>query len=95
MFKFLKYLPLVGLFKDVSQAYEEEHGAGRPFYLSRRFIGAVIALVGGFAAVQFGVTLDADTLTHLADSTEKLLSAGVALYGAVLAIVGAFKARKK
>ena len=94
MFKLLKYMPLVALFKDVSASYQEETGAGRPFYLSRRFIGAVIALAGGAATIAFGITIDATVLNQLTDNLEKGISAIVVLYGVILTIVGAFKAKK-
>ncbi len=94
MFKFLKYLPLVGLTKDVSKAYKEDTGKERPAYLSRRFVGALIALAGGFAAIQFGVKLDETILTQITDSLDKLIAAGIALYGAIVVIVGIFKRKK-
>lgn len=83
-----KYLPLVALGKDVRNSYTEEHGKDRPFWLSRRFIGSVIALGGGFVAVHYGVKIDAATLLTMTDSVEKMASAGVALYGAVVVVIG-------
>ncbi len=94
MFKFLKYLPLVSLTKDVSKAYKEDTGKERPAYLSRRFIGASIALAGGFAAIQFGIKFDETILTQITDSLDKLIAAGIALYGAIVVIVGIIKRKK-
>ena len=57
MIKILKYIPLAILGKNVGQAYSEESGKERPFFLSRRFLGSVIALGSGFLAIQYGVKL--------------------------------------
>jgi len=91
MFKFLKYIPLVGLFKNVKTSYKEETGKDRPAYLSRRFIGTVIALGGAILAIQFGIIIDTTILEQLTDNIEKLVATVIAIYGIVLAIVGLFK----
>lgn len=95
MFKLMKFIPLVALGKDVSVSYKEETGKDRPPYLSRRFMGAAIALGSGFMAIQYGVKLDAEMLSSITDSLDKMLTAGIALYGAVITIVGYFKRAKK
>lgn len=91
MFKWLKYIPLVALGKNVSQAYKEETGKDRPAFLSRRFIGAALALAGGYAAIQFGIQIDENILSNITDSLDKLIAAGIAIYGAVIFIIGLFK----
>ena len=91
MFGLFKYLPLIAKLKDARVAYEDSTGKGMPFYLSRKFIGAVLALGGSFVAIQYGVNLDADFINNTADSIEKITGAGVALYGAIMFIVSAFK----
>ena len=94
MFALFKYLPLAALGKDIQEAYRVDTGNGIPFYMHRRFIGAVIALIAGFLAIRFGVTLDANLVASLTDNLEKMISAGVALYGAGLTIWGYFKRNK-
>lgn len=95
MLKLLKYLPLVSMFQDVSDAYKSETGKERPAYLSRRFVGAVIILLGAAATLYFGVEIDKDIIASLTENIEKMISAGIALYGTVLLIIGLFKKNKK
>jgi uncharacterized membrane protein YidH (DUF202 family) len=94
MLKFLKYIPLVAMGKNVSTAYKEETGKERPAYLSRRFIGAALALAGGIAAVQFGIKIDDNIIASVTDNLDKLIAAGIALYGAIVLIIGIFKKQK-
>ena len=95
MLSFLKYLPLVGAFKDVSAAYQEETGKGRPVYLNRRFLGSAITLIGVALSVFFGTKLDSTVVAQLTDNVEKLVSAGVTLYGVVLATYGVVAKKSK
>lgn len=37
-----KYLWMIAQFKDIARIYQEEKGRGKPWWLSRRFIGALI-----------------------------------------------------
>ena len=93
MFGFLKYLPLLAKLQDARKAYTETEGKDNPF-LSRKLIGAVVALGGAFLAIQFGVTLDADFLNNLTNSIETIGTAGVALYGAIMFLVSALKKKE-
>jgi len=95
MLKWLKFLPLAGLGKDVSTAYKEETGKDRPKILSRRVIGAAIAFVSAFIAIKFGVTLDATIIDQITDSLDKLITVGTTLYGIALLIYGFFKRKKE
>ena len=94
MFKFFKYILLILEFKNVAQAYAEETGKEKPFWLSRRFIGAVITACGAAATVYFGITVPQDTLSEIATTIETILSAAVTLYGLALTVVGLIKKRK-
>jgi hypothetical protein len=96
MFALLKYLPLVGLFQDVSFEVRAAGEAQRPWYLQRTFFGALVALVAGFFAIQFGVTIDTDDMTVAADSLTQLAAVIVTAYGAALSLYGlAMKTVKK
>ena len=94
MGKILKYLKLFGLFKNVQGAYKEEKGKDRPSFLSRRFIGAVVVLIGALLSLHFGVKIDENILNNITDNTEKVVSAGILLYGLIMEIVGIVKRQK-
>ena len=97
MFSFLKYFKLIALFRDAVTVYKEESigDAPVPALLHRRVIGAIIAVIGTALWVYFG--LDTDILNgHLAgitDSIDKIVSAGLVLYGIVQVIVGMIGAK--
>lgn len=92
---FLKFLPLILKGKQVAEVYREETGTGKPIYLSRRFVGTVITLIGAGASMYFGVSLDENILSSLTDNMVSIISAGVALYGAILGIIGIVKRKKQ
>ena len=94
MFKLLKFVPLVALGKDVRASVNEESGKDRPFWLSRRFVGSVLTLIAGFAAIQFGVKLDAETITHLTDNITQLATTIMTLWGLVVTVIGYVKKQK-
>lgn len=91
---FLKFIPLLLRGKGIADAYKEEVGTGKPIYLSRRFVGLVIVLLGAIASMYFGVTLDEGILSSLTDNLLSVISAGVALYGVILSIIGVIKRKK-
>ena len=93
--KLIKYIKLLGMFKNVGEAYEAETGKPRPAYLSRRFVGAVIILIGGVLSVQLGVSIDETLLTDISNNIEKVVAAGILLYGTVMEIVGIIKRERK
>lgn len=95
MFKFFKYLKLIGLFKNSKKAYRKHTGKDRPAILSRRFMGAVILLVGTTLSIYFGVEIDKELLNSVTDNIEKIVAAGIILYGAVMEIVGIVKRERK
>lgn len=91
---FLKYLPLLLRFKNVSEVYQEETGQGKPWYLSRRFIGLIVAIIFAIITLRTGITIDEALSLQLADHLISVITAGVALYGIVLGIIGHFKRTK-
>lgn len=93
MFSWIKFLPAVLKFKDVSEAYLEEKAAGRPFYLSRRFVGvALVALAAVFGGI-YG-ELDANFLSTLTDNVYNLITAIAGMWGGIVTLVGIFQAKK-
>lgn len=96
-----KYFKLIAAFKDVREVYEAERTSGKPWWLSRRFFGAVMVFFGLVLAYFFDVRLTpeqaqtaADSVTTISQSVEKLVTAGVTLYGIIMTIVGAIKRNK-
>jgi len=95
MFKIFKYLKLIGLFKNCDKAYKEHTGKDKPAWLSRRFIGAVVILIGAGLSIHFGVKIDSEILSTVTDSADKIIAAGIILYGAIMEIVGIVKRERK
>ena len=94
-----KYLKLLLRFKDVSKVYKEENfNKEKPWWLSRRFFGAVITFVGVLSVAFFGVDIDVATQNTLVDnvgivaeSLDKIIPSIITLYGIILGIVGTIK----
>jgi hypothetical protein len=98
MFSFLKYVKLLGLFKDAVTAYKEETGEDKvPKILHRRVFGAIILLIGTTIGIYFGIESDiwAGNINAIVDNLDKLVSAVIALYGIVQIIIGIFGARRR
>jgi hypothetical protein len=95
MKKLIKYIKLLGMFKNIQTAYEEETGKARPAYLSRRFVGAVIILIGGILSLHFGIKIDETLLADITGNTEKLIAAAILIYGGIMEIVGIIKRERK
>ena len=66
----------------------------KPFYLSRTFWGAIVALVAAALGL-VGREMPAETAGLLADDAVQLASALVTVVGSAFAIYGRFKAKKK
>ena len=87
----LRYLPLILKFKNIAEVYKEETGQGKPFYLSRRFIGLVITAIFAIITIWTGVTIDDVLSLPIADNIVAITTAVIALYGVVLGIIGQIK----
>ena len=87
----LKYLPLILKFKNISAVYQEETGQGKPFYMSRRFIGLVITVIFAIVTIWTGVTIDDAVSLQIADNIVAVITAIITLYGVVLGIIGQVK----
>ena len=90
----LKYLSLLLQGRSIAVAYKEETGAGKPAYLSRRFIGVVATFIGLAVSTYFGITLDANIIASISDSISTIISALVVLYGLLMVIVGIIRKGK-
>ena len=88
---FLKYLPLILKFKNISEVYQEETGQGKPFYMSRRFIGLVITVIFAIVTIWTGVTVDDAISLQIADNIVAVITAVFTLYGVGLGVIGQVK----
>ena len=96
-----KYLKLLGMFKDVRKVYEEEKGKPKPWYASRRFLGAVFMFVAAALKVFLDVTVPPDLINELTDNVGLLADAiniaiptVMGIYGAAVTLVGILKRSK-
>lgn len=95
MLTFLKYLPQILLrFKDVSDSYETETGAGRPWYLSRTFVFSALCFLGTLATVLFGISYDSAVLQELANNIVTVVTALIAVVGAIMSFVAQVKSKR-
>lgn len=90
----LKYLSLILRFRNVAEVYKEETGEGKPFYLSRRFIGLLITIIFAIVTVRTGITIDEALSAQIAEHVVSLITALVALYGIILTVIGHFTRTK-
>jgi hypothetical protein len=97
-----KYLKLLGMWKDVREVYQEEKGIDKPWYVSRRFFGAVVIFVGGALYAFLDITVPMELADTMADNAaviggliKDLVPAAVALYGAATSLVGMLKKSAK
>ena len=84
----MNYWKQILLLKSVAEAYEAEKGTGKPLYLSRRFVGAVLALVAGYIACKKGITIDATAVQTLSDNVVAIIGGCISAYGIVMHVVG-------
>lgn len=95
MFTFLKYLPKILFgFKDVSDTYQTETGEGRPWYLSRTFIFSALCFIGTIVTILTGITFDEVQIKAIADNAVTVITALVAIIGAVMSFVAQIKSKR-
>lgn len=94
MLTLLKYLPLLLRGKGIADIYREETGQGKPIYLSRRFVGAVVVVIFAALTTYTGISIDEGLSLQVADNTATIITAVITLYGIILGIVGHFKRQK-
>ena len=94
MFGWIKYLPLLLKFKNISDVYKEETGENKSWWLSRRFFGVVIIAIFAFLSIQFGFDMSALSPDVIANHIVNAVQAFIGLYGIIMVIVGYFKRKK-
>jgi hypothetical protein len=87
MGKYWKYLKYLFQLKDISDIFKEENTAEKPWYLSKRFIGAVITFIFG----AFSIGVSEGDIAQLTDQI--LLVSGVvpSVYGLIMLVIGLFQ----
>ena len=95
MFQYLKYLPKILFgFKDVSDTYKTETGENRPWYLSRTFIYSLLCFLGTIATIITGIAFDEEQIKAIADNTPSLITAIIAIVGAIMSFVAQIKSKR-
>lgn len=96
MFSFLKYIPILLGFKDVTREWKATgvNVSTKPFWLSRRFTGAVLIFISIGITQIFGVKIMEEDINTLGDVLIGLSEAATATYGSIEVIVGYFKRNK-
>lgn len=95
MFQYLKYLPkILFMFKDVSDTYKAETGENRPWYLSRTFIYSLLCFFGTIATIVTGITFDEAQIKAIADNLPTLITAVIAIVGAVMSFIAQAKRKQ-
>lgn len=82
IFQIIKLLPLAG---DVRRAIRESSGYD-VWYVSRKLIGPVVALIAGYIAIRYGVQIDQNILDSVTQNGETLVSSIAVLWGAIATI---------
>lgn len=77
--------------KNVRSEYEQLKEEKRPFYLSRRFIGAVLIAISFIIAYITGTQIDNTIIEQVTDNIVIVIEAVIAIWGTVMVIVGYFK----
>jgi hypothetical protein len=96
MLGFLKYIPILLKFKDVTKVWKAEglDVSTKPFWLSRRFVGVVLIIISGILTSHFGIKIAEADVKTFADALIGLAQAATVIYGSVEVLVGYFKRNK-
>ncbi len=89
-----KYLISILKFKDITDTYKEETGSDKPWYLSRRFIGTIIAIIAGVLFASQGIVISETQIQLIVDGFITIIPALVSLYGIIMGVVGQIKKKK-
>lgn len=89
-----KYIGLILKFSDVSAIYKQEKGEGKSWWLSRTFIGSLIAFLATVVAVFFGIQISDGQVEVIVNSVSTIVPAVIALYGIVMTFIGQIKKKQ-
>lgn len=96
MLRILKFLPLLMMLKDITDAWQKSTGdPNKPAWASKTFLGAVLALVGAAVGIGFGVVIPPEVLDLMAGNGEALIGSGIALYGSIMTLKGVYDKDKR
>lgn len=94
MFNLLKYLPLVAMFRDVTDKVRADGEAKRPWFLQRSTVGAIVAAVAAAVTMYYGINIPDAQQAQVTDLVMTVIPAATGIYGMVLSIYGVFKPGK-
>ena len=94
IFLFFKYLPVLLKFKSVADIYKDEQGKNKPAIISRRFVGAVIILIGAYLGVRYGISAEMFNVEQITEHLMSIISSVTLLYGIIMGIIGYIKRSK-
>ena len=94
IFLFFKYLPVLLKFKNVAEIYKDEQGKNKPAIISRRFVGAVIILIGAYLGVRYGISAEIFNIEQITEHLMSIIGSITILYGIVMTVVGYIKKSK-
>lgn len=86
-----KYIGLILKLSDVSSIYQAEKNEGKPWWLSRSFIGSLIAFFATAVTVFFGITVSDGQIEVIVNSLTTIIPAVIALYGVIMTFIGQIK----
>jgi uncharacterized membrane protein len=90
-----KYIGLILKFSDVSKVYKEETGKDKRWWLSRTFIGSLIAFLATAVTVFFGIEISDGQVEVIVNSLSTIIPAAIALYGVVMTFIGQVKKQQE
>ena len=64
----------------------------KPAWMSKGVWGPVLTM-GAIILAFFGITVDAEDVTHITEQLDTLITAGVALAGSVIGLIGRIQAK--
>ena len=91
MFKFLKYLPALALFRQSAGEYKKREGLDKPWYITRRFLAGIVGGVAVILGVKFGIEIEKDTISTIIENLHVIVPA---IYSTIMMIVGIVKREK-
>ena len=103
---FFKYLPALLKLKDVSSEYKDAKGTGKPFFISKRFVGSVLAFAAFLLGTGLNVVIAPENISKILDNFilianifndhgKEIASAFGSIWGVVMIVKGQIDSSKR